>query len=348
VTAHGKHGRRGLIINLVGLLVSLNAVAFVSAEESRAKKFEVGGLLFGDSYHIVSHHTEEGEGATGLVLRRGYLTFDADFSEQLFGRLRFEVNQAGEFETYTFEVDFKDLYLGWNVGRHQLKFGLSPTPTFDLIESIWGFRYLARTPLDLQGVASRDTGVFSKGPLNASGSWSYRAMVGAGLEFGNESGDGRKWMGAVAWNPSPKWTIDLYMDYEKLRGPTDRTTLQVFAGYTTDDLRWGVQYSHQDRQEDEPLELASAFLIAQLDAKTSFVGPVDRLIQPSPSADNIAYIPFAPDAPATFLLTGVEFEISRHFYVVPNTIVISYDKNDEGVRPRTDFHLRVTFFLDLE
>lgn len=37
--------------------------------------FSVGGLLFGDFYHVVSHHTEEGEGATGAVIRRGYLTF---------------------------------------------------------------------------------------------------------------------------------------------------------------------------------------------------------------------------------------------------------------------------------
>ena len=50
-------------------------------------------------------------------------------------------------------------------GRHRVLFGLSPTPTLDLIESIWGFRYLARTPMDLQGVASRDT---VKGPLNAA------------------------------------------------------------------------------------------------------------------------------------------------------------------------------------
>ena len=42
-------------------------------------------------------------------------------------------------------------------------------------------------------------------------------------------------------------------------------------------------------------------------ARTSLIGRVDRLIQPSPRADNIAYIPFAPDAPATFFLGGVEF-----------------------------------------
>lgn len=312
------------------------------------EKFRIGGLLFGDVYHVPSHHLDEGEGATGLVLRRGYLTFDADFSERWFGRLRFEVNQAGEFETYTFDVDFKDLYAGLDAGRHRLLFGLSPTPTFDLIESIWGLRYLARTPMDLQGVASRDTGISSKGPLNAAGTLSYRAMLGAGLEFGNESGDGRKWMGALAWTPSPQWSFDLYLDFEKLSGPTDRTTFQVFVGYKTEPLRWGFQYSNQDREEDPPLELASAFVVGKTGKKTSLIGRVDRIIEPSPAGDNISYLPFDPSAPATMFLAGLEFRVTRHLLITPNTVVITYDRNDEGVTPRTDVHLRVTFYLDFE
>lgn len=310
--------------------------------------FRIGGLLFGDAYHIVSHHTEEGEKATGLVLRRGYLTFDAGLGEKWYGRLRFELNQAGEFETYTFELDFKDLYAGRDYGRHRVLFGLSPTPTFDLIESFWGLRYLMRTPMDLQGVASRDTGISAKGPLNAAGTLGYRAMVGAGLEFGNETGDGRKWMGALAWTPSPSWTVDLYLDFEKLAGPRDRATFQVFVGHRTDAWRWGFQYSNQDRQEDPRLELASFFSVCSLGKTTSLIGRVDRIMEPSPRGDNIAYLPFDPTASATLFLAGVEFRVAPHFIITPNAVVTAYDRNDEGVTPRTDLQLRVTFFLDFE
>jgi len=332
----------------VAAVAGLTSATAMAADEDRGSTFELGGLAFSDLYYIPSHHTEEGEGARGFVLRRGYLTLDADFSEKLFGRARLEVNQAGEFETYTFEVDFKDLHVGWNLGRQKLLVGLSPTPTFDLIESIWGLRYLVRTPMDLQGVASRDTGVSAKGPLNPTGTLSYRVMAGAGLEFGNETGDGRKWMGALAWNPAPGWTFDFYIDTEELSGPFDRTTLQLFVGYQTEGWRWGAQYSHQDRQDDPPLELASAFVIGRLGKLTSLIGRVDRLIQPSPRADNIAYIPFAPGAPATFFIGGVEFKLGPHLRLTPNTIVITYDKNSEGIRPKTDWHLRLTFFLNFE
>ena len=339
---------RTAIVWICFLVAGLSWVPCAFAQEKQPSKFHIGGLVFGDSYYVVSHHEGDAEGAFGLVMRRGYLTFDADFSKSLFGRLRFEVNQSGEFETYTFTLNFKDLYLQWTLGSQHLLFGLSPTPTFDLIESIWGFRYLARTPMDLQGVASRDTGIAANGPLNASGTLSYRAMVGAGLNFGNETGDGRKWMGALTWKPSPGWTVDLYADYEKLPGSTNRSTLQAYVGHETDSLRWGAQYSYQDRQEDPPLELASAYLIGRVAEKITLVGRVDRLIQPSPGGNNISYIPFDPTAPATFFIGGMEFEVSPHFFITPNTIVIVYDHNDQGVRPETDFYLRLTFFLKLE
>lgn len=340
-------GSAGTLV-LTFFVASLCWIPYATADSEDDRPFHIGGLLFGDVYHVASHHTEDGDGATGLVLRRGYLTFDADFSTKWFGRLRFEVNQAGAFETYDFEVDFKDLYGGRDFGRHRVLFGLSPTPTFDLIESVWGLRYLARTPMDMQGVASRDLGVSAKGPLNADGTLSYRAMAGTGTEFGAESGDGRKWMGAIAWKPSPRWTLDLYLDYERLSGPFDRSTIQFFAGYETEPLRWGFQYSNQDREEDPRLELASAFVVFQLGTKTSLIGRVDRIMEPSPKGDNIAYIPFDPTARATFFIGGVEFRLTEHLRITPNTIVTTYDENDQGIRPRSDVHLRVTFFLDFE
>lgn len=296
---------------LVCIVAGLCWVPDAGAQADPKFKFGVGGLLFGDLYKVASHHTEEGDGASGLVLRRGYLTFNADFSKNWFGRLRFEVNQAGDFETYTFDVDVKDLYVGRKLGRHRLTIGLSPPPTFDLIEAIWGLRSLVRTPMDLQGVASRDTGVAIKGPLTAGGTFSHRAMVGEGLNFGNETGDGRRWMGAVAWKPTSRWTFDFYSDYERLEGPTNRSTFQVFSGYQTEKLRWGLQYSNQHRQDDPQLELASTFAVYRLSPRTSLIGRVDRIMEPSPKGNNISYLPFDPSARATFFIGELSFGSHR-------------------------------------
>jgi hypothetical protein len=315
------------------------------AEES-PWDFSAGGLLFGDLYHVTNHHLPEGDGATGAVLRRGYLTFNAKYGDGWFGRLRFEVNQSGEFETYDFEVDFKDLHIGYKFEHHQVVFGLQPTLTFDVIESVWSLRYLMRTPADLQGVPSRDTGISFKGRLNES--FSYRFMVGAGADFGAESGDGNSTMAALNWKLTDNWMLDFYIDAERKPGPNDTASAQVFAGYQSDDLRFGAQYLYRDRESQPHGELASVFAVGKAGQNSRWIGRIDRIMEPSLKGDNISYIPFDPTAPATMFLAGFEYSVSDHFRVTPNSILISYDRNDEGVRPNTDFYLRLTLFVDFE
>lgn len=318
------------------------------ADSGSAPSFDIGGLLFGDLYAIPSQHLDSGDGAAGLVLRRGYLTLDAEFTQRTFGRLRFELNQSGEFETYTFDADIKDLYLGWNLGRHKLIGGLTSTITYDLIESIWGFRYLARTPMDLQGVPSRDTGVSLRGPLNEAGTFQYRVMYGSGHEFGADSSPISKWMGALTWKPGPRWTIDLYADYQDLEGDGNGSTIQGFAAYQTDTLRWGAQYSNQRQDENLPIELVSAFFVKTLSPKSQLVTRFDRLLKPSRRGNDIAYLPMDPSAKATMFFGGVEFQLTPHVSLTPNTVVTIYDKNDQDVRPTADIYLRLTLFVDFE
>lgn len=330
------------------LAICLGSVPAAALAAGAAPALNAGWLLFGDLYHVPSHHLEDGDGATGAVLRRAYLTFDADFNENWHGRLRFEANQDGAFETYAYDMDFKDLSVDWKLGRHSLAAGLTSTITYDVIETHWGLRYLMRTPLDLQGIPSRDTGVSIKGPVNEPGTLAFRAMYGSGIEFGSDASESRKWMGALNWKPVSTWLIDLYADFEDLPGKGRRNTLQGFAGFTGETLRWGIQYSHQDREDDARLELASIYAVRGLNHRSNLIGRIDRLFEPSPKGNGISYIPFDPSAPATLFLAGWEFRANDHLRFTPNAIVILYDRNDEGVRPETDLHLRLTVFLDFE
>ena len=326
--------------------LSLTPVPGFGAEEDPV--LSAGFVLFGDLYYVPNHHTEEGDGAAGGVLRRAYLTFNANLPAEWFGRVRFEANQSGDFEDYDIHAEFKDLYIGRNFGRHRFQAGLSPNPLYDVSEAAWGMRYIERTPLDLQGIGTRETGLSLRGPIDAEGTWTYRGMVDFGTDFGKDSNPNEKWMGGVSWKPEPHWTFDLYADHDERDGPKDRTLFQAFAAYTTDDLRWGVLYGYQDRQDDPPLELASGYFVKRTSEKTSMVLRVDRLIEPSPSGDNIDWLPFDPAAPATMLIAGLEFRAHEKFFIAPNTAVIYYDQDDLGQRADTDVLLRLTLFLNFE
>ncbi|MEJ2385056.1 MAG: hypothetical protein P8Y54_11770 [Xanthomonadales bacterium] len=323
------------ILSALCLLVPAPAFA-----DGAFPNWTVGGLLFGDAYHVPGNHLAAADGDSGFVLRRAYLTLNADFSERFFGRARLEVNQAGDFVNDDFDTGAKDLYVGGRFGRHRLVAGLTATPTFDLVESAWGMRYLARTPLDLQGVPSRDTGLSAQGPLNTSGSLAYRAMWAAPIEFGKDSNGNDRIMGALTWAPSSAWTLDFYADFEQRDGPRDRRTLQAFAAHETETLRWGLLYANADRED--------AWAVLDLAQDHALFLRIDRLIEPSPKGDGIDYLPFDPSAPATAVFAGWERRLGSHFRLTPNAVVIRYDRDDAGVRPETDVHLRLTLFVDFE
>lgn len=348
----GTLGTLQLLAVVIAFLIAGAATPGQTHASDELPRLAIGYLLFGDLYHIPDHHLAEGDGATGGVLRRGYLTLDTDWTtnrgNQWFGRLRFEVNQSGAFETYDFELGIKDLHIGRQFGRHEAHFGLSPTLTFDIVEKSWGKRHLLRTPMDLQGEPSRDTGVSLRGPIGSDSPFSYRAMLGTGSEFGAESGDGRKFMAALNWQIDERLMADIYIDAEKLAGPRDRYTLQGFVEYDAESWRLAALYSNQDREQDSSLELASLWWVSNLGPHSELIARVDRVIKPSPEGDNIRYLPFDPSAPATLFYTAIEIALTDHFTLTPNLVVTSYDENDQGVRPQTDVYVRLTAYINFE
>ena len=332
-------------------VLAASCTAVLGADETDPpkdlKRLEFGGLLFGDAYWVASHHDPTAEGIVSAWIRRGYLTFDSEFTKRLSGRMRFELNQDGDFDVFEFEVDFKDLYLQTAIGEHNVLFGLSSTPTFNLIESFWGYRHVERTPMDVQGIASRDTGIAANGPIAKKGAISYRVMYGTQLEFGSDSNDAGEWMGAVSWEPNSSWVVEVYGDFEDPFSDGDgRRTLQGFLGYRTESARLGLQYSHQDRDDSPGIKLASVFGVADFAKNWSFLGRVDRLFEPSIRGEDIAYLPFDPDAKATLLILGVEARPYEFFSLIPNIEYIRYDNPDgPEPRPEDDLLVRLTFCL---
>lgn len=94
--------------------------------QKKENSFNLGGLLFGDIYHISQHHLEDDIGKTEAVLRRAYITFDAKIKDKWFARVRTETNQDGDFGVYNYETDVKDLFVGYTNGLHKIILGLSP------------------------------------------------------------------------------------------------------------------------------------------------------------------------------------------------------------------------------
>ena len=327
---------------------SLSLLAPFQLHASEPPRLDFNGFFFGDLYYIPSHHTAEGDGASGGVLRRLLLTADAVLDDNWSARARLEAYHEGAFENYEMTHRVLDLGVTRKLGDHRLSAGLIPTISYDVMEGFWGKRYLVRTAPDIQGIAARDLGVKLMGPLSSGRGLSYRVMYGSKETWEADKNPFDKLMGGVTWRGNGGWLVDAYGDWESRPGPYDRTTWQFLVGKKTDQFTLGLEYLNQDRDEDPDLELATVLGVLKLGGRWSLMGQLHRLFKPSVKGNDIAYIPFDPTAKATNLVGGLEYRVNEHVTLSPNIVWTRYGINESGVKPNDDLHLRLTFYVNFE
>ena len=331
---------------VVALLSITFSLAF--AGDKPAGKFS--GYMFGDYYYILKNHKSELQKRNGFWLRRIYFTYDRKLDDAFSVRLRLEMAHPGDFTTKAAAVPFvKDAYLKYKSGQHQIILGISPTPTWELIEKTWGYRSVEKTPLDLQKFgSSRDFGVAFKGSLGESGMVKYHLMFANGNSNKSETDKSKKVLGAVSFYPTTNIIVEVYGDYDGLFDAAKQFTLQGFAAYKTDRIRLGLHYVRQVRKvegsEDLVLDMVSAFIAGQMSEALNFFLRVDKMLDPNPKGDAIAYIPFDPTAKSTFFVGGLDFTPIKKVHLMPNIEAVVYETNADGVKPDSDLIPRLTFY----
>jgi hypothetical protein len=313
------------------------------------RKIKVHGYTFGDYYWAAGHHAPSVEGKNGFWIRRAYLTFDKEVSRNIDTRLRFEMNSAGDFTSRGKLGSFiKDAWVRWGYAEnHQAQIGISPSPSKEVVERFWGYRSLEKTLLNLHNIIrSRDFGVAFTGNLDFEKKLRYHFMLGNGSGDGSDTNEGKKVMLSLAHYPSDSFTLEFYTDFEARPGDTDRQTFQGFLGYEQHWGRLGIQYAHQTRNDTTDLGLdgLSVFGIFNLSPRTSLIARYDRMFDPNPEGNRIAFLPFDPNASSNLFLAAIDLKIHEEFSLMPNVEVVRYDKTEDGTRPGTDVIPRVTFF----
>ena len=323
---------------------------------SQDPPYKFSGLMFGDYYWIESHHDSAIVGSNGFWFRRIYFTYEHEINETFSTRMRLEMASAGDFiSTSVALIPFiKDAYLKWNVNNNnQILLGISQPPTLTVIEKIWGYRFVEKTPLDLQRWApSRDFGIALSGNLKAGQNLKYHFMLANGSGNKSEVNKGKKILISLGYYLTENIILEVYGDWNDNPGSTDFFTYQGFAGYTSDRVRIGLQYAHQTRKveqnSDEQLDLASVFLILKFSKKMVLITRYDRMFAPNSLAVDQQYIPFDPTAKSTLFIAGVDYSPLKNINFTPNIEIVYYDKNVERKRPDTDIIPRLTFYYKFE
>jgi len=343
------------ILLLTTIAVFLQSIGVAQTNENFTPSQKLSGLIYSDFYTVINHHIDDLEGENGFWTRRVYFTYDNNFAESLTARFRLEMNSPGDFSTnQKLEPFVKDLYLNWSINQnHSLIAGLSSTPTWGLVESVWGYRSVEKSPSDLHKLgSSRDFGLALKGQLGEAGSLKYHAMVGNGSGTGAETNKWKKYMLSLGWWFNDNLVIEAYGEYNRTGETTTRSAVHGFLGYVSDNFNAGAMYVAQFNTEEisgaddetETLDVASVFTNFKLADKWTAILRADHMFTANPRGPTIDYIPFSDQAESTFLLFGVDFEPVRNVHVIPNIETVFYGDAPDGTSVNTDVIFRTTLY----
>lgn len=328
----------------------ISILSLVSLWSSAYGDGKFSGHMFGDFYYNISNNNANLKGQNGFWFRRIYFTYDYKISDNWSTRLRLEMNSPGDFKSsQTLNPYVKDAYLSYKKNMTNFILGISPTPTWDHIESFWGYRVVEKTPLDLYKMGdSRDFGIALKGLIGKDGLFGYHLMAGNGEGAKSEFNKEKKLMAAFLLNLTKAFSLELYTDYAQGSNHKNYYTYQGFLGWKSKKARIGIQYSHQTKEqgigkEDLNLDIYSVFGILNLAEKVSFLARCDRVEDPLPWGSTVSYVPFNNNAPFSFVLLGVDFHPLKKVSFIPNIMYVYY-KDVNGKAIDEDIQLKLTFF----
>lgn len=303
------------------------------------------GYMFGDLYYVADHHNPDIKNANGFWFRRIYSTWNFKLSDSIKGRLRLEMADIGDFSSKVKMTPFvKDAYLQAKIGGQTLIAGISVSPTIGGIESLWGYRHLEKTPLDLYKFGnSREFGIALKGGETTY----YHIMFANGNANLSESNKGKKFLGRFGFRPIEGVVLEVYADHEwEIKEGKKYSVLQGLIGYEGKWGRTGFLYANRHYKNgdiEKDYGVFSGFVLVKASDNIDVIARFDKLFN-EPITKTISYIPFSTEAIASFLITAVSFQVSDNVWLVPNVKYAFYDDTDLGKKPENDIYLNITFW----
>lgn len=287
----------------------------------------IGTTAYVDYYYNLSSPSEQQEDLNGFTYRRLFLTADFRIDDAFSSRVRLEAND-GTTQSFGPVPFVKDLYLRWtSPGGHQITGGVQAPPAFEATETVWGFRSLEKTVLDLFGVVnSRDFGIRFNGPITGDGRLRYAAMLANNESVRPEDDKHKRIYAQLETRPTDRLVFTAGGDYATYADERDGALrLSGMAGYVADRFavgaeafRYGVQFAGDEASTMLGLSLFARGAIA---ADWQLVGRVDR-VRNEPVVGS--------DQSMTFFVAGVAYAPRPGIRLIPNIHVLHEDGQDDS------------------
>ena len=334
--------RQGVLRTVwLALVAGLVVVGFPTAARAQGK---LSGVVFADYFYNV-----QGSGgvadSSAFRFRRIYLTYDNDIDTTFAVRFQLEADETELTSKGKIGVFVKQAFLRWKergpVG--DLFMGMSSTPLWGNSETVWGYRSIEKTILDLNKLGSAtDIGVaLQRAPAQGR-------PVGWHLMFAN--GNGQKPdndRSKKAYLSIPMKTGNIIVegvaDYEGGPGDKDKYTLKLFGGWQKESAGFGVEGFRRTNLNSGTAGAdviptgASVFGRARLTDRWAAFGRYDYF-DPDAEVDNVGYREH-------LLIVGVDFAPIKTVHLMPNVTVKSYSGKASAAPDKdADVVARITLF----
>ncbi len=219
----------------------------VAAQNSSAPKSNEGviwGETFADYSYAAQAEDAAQKGNNAFSIRRIYLGYEQDVSEQFSARILLEGDNGDTTSSgaMTFYID--QAFIQWKdlVPLSSIYFGLSTTPSITLAEKIWGYRSLKEVFLVSTGLMSiNDMGAGIKGKFVSDGSVGYALMVGNGRGVKFENDKFKKLYGEFYFTPLKNGVMEVYSDFENNPDSQWKLSGKALLGYQVASVSAGVE-----------------------------------------------------------------------------------------------------------
>ena len=302
------------------------------------KQFDPHGnpmaLIFSD----VNYTFNKDGNSKAFEVTRAYLGYEYFFSQKFYSRITFDVADPGA-GSHQMAALLKFAYLQYKTDKFSARFGMIPTNQFTLQESIWGYRYIAKSFQD----------AYRFGPsadLGASAEYSPAKFVSIDLSLLNGEGYKRvqidssfKATAGITIKPVEGLSLRAYYDY--MNSEYSQRSAAFFAGYSKKGFQAGVEYNLQFNNElkkDHDFSGFSVFSSYRLAGKFSVFARYDYLESAIPES---AAEPWNSMKDGQLFLAGFDYNPVKGVKIAPT--VAQYYPYDESLNVST----RIGLYFEL-
>ena len=296
------------------------------------------GKISGVTYFDYTHNDD----GYDFELKRQYLNYSLTKSDDLKFKVVFDVGRTNKLDGEDNRLDafLKKAQIDYNCDWWTTSWGIIGTNTYGVQEKNWGYRFIEKSPLDLNGFTSTaDLGIGFSKTLQSNIHLSLQFTNGEGYKK-PQSNDSHKTSLNITYgeqniSKNNGYNAGIALSTEKKFDPIFMFSL--YGGYATDKFRFGLEYDMLSNDDFHPYNDGTEYTLASFTSNFKFSDKINifaryDLIDDDNENDMNG---------ENYLITGLTLDCGNGFIIAPNVRVKSFE--DEAADSENEYKISFQF-----